>query len=84
LSVWAERGKQSDLSDDGRSEGNRDSGAGASRASAIHMNIFGRNQGVQHPLAQAWARVEAANLMVMHAAALYDSGEACGVEANAA
>ncbi len=48
------------------------------------MNIFGRNQGVQHPLAQAWARVEAANLMVMHAAALYDSGEACGVEANAA
>ncbi len=45
---------------------------------------IGQNQGVQHPLAQAWARVEAANLMVMHAAALYDAGEACGVEANAA
>jgi len=45
---------------------------------------IGQNQGVQHPLAQAWAQVEAANLMVMHAAALYDEGEACGVEANAA
>jgi alkylation response protein AidB-like acyl-CoA dehydrogenase len=59
-----------------------ESGAGASGASAVHMNIFGQNQGVQHPLARAW--VEAANLMVTHAAALYDSGEACGVEANAA
>jgi acyl-CoA dehydrogenase len=56
--------------------------SGAGGASAVHMNIFGQNQGVQHPLARAW--VEAANLMVTHAAALYDSGEACGVEANAA
>jgi len=45
---------------------------------------IGQNQGVQHPLAQAWARVESANLMVMHAAALYDAGEPCGIEANAA
>ena len=45
---------------------------------------IGQNQGIQHPLAQAWAKVESANLMVMHAAALYDSGEPCGVEANAA
>ena len=45
---------------------------------------IGQNQGIQHPLAKAWARVEAANLMVMHAAALYDSGESCGVEANTA
>lgn len=45
---------------------------------------IGQNQGVQHPLARAWARVESANLMVMHAAALYDAGEPCGVEANAA
>ena len=45
---------------------------------------IGQNQGVQHPLAKAWAQVEAANLMVMHAAALYDAGEPCGVEANAA
>lgn len=55
---------------------------------AAERYVFGRpigqNQGIQHPLAKAWARVEAANLMVMHAAKLYDSGEPCGVEANAA
>lgn len=44
---------------------------------------IGQNQGIQHPLAKAWARVEAANLMVMHAAGLYDAGLTCGVEANA-
>lgn len=55
---------------------------------AKERHVFGRpigqNQGIQHPLAKAWARVESANLMVMHAAALYDAGESCGVEANAA
>ena len=55
---------------------------------AKERHVFGRpigqNQGIQHPLAKAWARVESANLMVMHAAALYDAGEPCGVEANAA
>ncbi|MGK7655140.1 acyl-CoA dehydrogenase family protein [Roseovarius sp. B08] len=45
---------------------------------------IGQNQGVQHPLARAWARVESANLMVMHAAALYDAGKVCGVEATEA
>ena len=55
---------------------------------ANERHVFGRpigmNQGIQHPLAKAWARVESANLMVMHAAALYDAGEPCGIEANAA
>ena len=50
--------------------------------------VFGRpigtNQGVQHPLAQAWMQLEAANLMVMKAAARYDAGLPCGAEANAA
>jgi acyl-CoA dehydrogenase len=45
---------------------------------------IGQNQGIQHPLAQAWMQVEAANLMVMKAAALYDQGQECGAEANAA
>ncbi len=45
---------------------------------------IGKNQGIQHPLADCWAKLESANLMVMHAAALYDDGEPCGVEANAA
>ena len=43
---------------------------------------IGMNQGIQHPLAKCWAQVEAANLMVMKAATLFDKGEECGVEAN--
>ena len=45
---------------------------------------IGKNQGVQHPLAKCWMELEAANLMVMHAAWKYDQGLACGAEANAA
>jgi acyl-CoA dehydrogenase len=45
---------------------------------------IGQNQAIQHPLAQCWMELEAANLMVMKAAALYDAGKACGAEANAA
>ena len=44
---------------------------------------IGMNQGIQHPLAKCWAQVEAANLMVMKAATLFDKGQECGVEANA-
>lgn len=44
---------------------------------------IGMNQGIQHPLAKCWAQLEAANLMVMKAATLFDKGEDCGVEANA-
>ena len=45
---------------------------------------IGQNQGIQHPLAECWIELEAANLMVFHAAAKYDSGLSCGAEANAA
>lgn len=45
---------------------------------------IGQNQGVQHPLAKAWAALEAADLMAFKAAALYDAGAPCGLEANAA
>jgi len=45
---------------------------------------IGQNQGIQHPLAQAWMQLEAADLMVMKAAALYDAELPCGAEANAA
>lgn len=44
---------------------------------------IGMNQGIQHPLAKCWAQVEAANLMVMKAATMFDKGQDCGVEANA-
>jgi acyl-CoA dehydrogenase len=50
--------------------------------------IFGRpigmNQAIQHPLAESWAELEAANLMAFHGARLYDAGKDCGKEANAA
>jgi acyl-CoA dehydrogenase len=45
---------------------------------------IGRNQAIQHPLAACWMELEAANLMVFRAAALYDTGEPCGAQANAA
>jgi acyl-CoA dehydrogenase len=45
---------------------------------------IGQNQGIQHPLAKAWMQNEAAALMVFKAAALFDAGQECGVEANSA
>ena len=45
---------------------------------------IGQNQAIQHPLAQSWMELEAAWMMTMRAASLYDSGEPCGLEANAA
>jgi acyl-CoA dehydrogenase len=45
---------------------------------------IGQNQGIQHPLAECWMELEAANLMVFKAAGLYDRGQSCGAEANAA
>jgi len=45
---------------------------------------IGKNQAIQHPLAECWMELEAANLMVMKAASLYDAGKSCGAEANAA
>ncbi|PYM07024.1 MAG: acyl-CoA dehydrogenase [Candidatus Rokuibacteriota bacterium] len=45
---------------------------------------IGRNQAVAHPLAQAWARLEAAEAICWKAAWLYDRGRPCGAEANTA
>ena len=45
---------------------------------------IGQNQAVAHPLADAWIRLEAAELMAMKAAALFDALQPCGKEANAA
>jgi len=45
---------------------------------------IGMNQGIQHPLAQRWMELEAAQLMTLKAAWLYDQGQPCGAEANAA
>ena len=45
---------------------------------------IGQNQAIQHPLAECWMNLEAANLMTMQAAWKYDRGLPCGAEANAA
>jgi acyl-CoA dehydrogenase len=45
---------------------------------------IGQNQSIQHPLAECWSELYAAELMTLHAAELYDSGESCGAQANAA
>ena len=51
-------------------------------------NVFGhpigKNQGIQFPIARAYAATEAADLMVKKAGALFDSGAPCGAEANIA
>ena len=50
--------------------------------------VFGRpigsNQGIQFPIASAYAELEAADLMARKAAALFDAGVECGAEANIA
>jgi acyl-CoA dehydrogenase len=51
-------------------------------------NVFGRpigqNQGVQFPIAKAYIKVEAANLMRFKACAQFDAHQPCGAEANMA
>jgi acyl-CoA dehydrogenase len=45
---------------------------------------IGKNQGIQFPLAKAYAQMRAAELMVHQAAALFDADTSCGAEANMA
>jgi acyl-CoA dehydrogenase len=55
---------------------------------AKERNVFGRpigqNQGVQFPIAKAYIKIEAANLMRFKACALFDAHQHCGAEANMA
>ena len=45
---------------------------------------IGKNQAIQHPLAECWMELEAAQLMIFKAATLYDQGKPCAAEANTA
>ncbi|OGQ24702.1 MAG: acyl-CoA dehydrogenase [Deltaproteobacteria bacterium RIFCSPHIGHO2_02_FULL_60_17] len=55
---------------------------------ATERVVFGRpigsNQGIQFPIAQAYARIEAADLVRFQAAAKFDRKQSCGAEANMA
>ena len=54
------------------------------RERVVFNRPIGQNQGIQHPLAKCWMELEAADLMIFKAASLYDRGEHCGAQANAA
>lgn len=66
-------------------------GKAALRRAATYANeriVFdrpiGKNQGIQHPLAERWVDLEAGTLLYQRGAWLYDNGKSCGAEANAA
>src|SRR5205807_10266553 len=61
-----------------------DRAAAYGRERVVFGRPIGANQGVQFPIAQAFAHVEAADLMRFHAAARFDREEPCGAEANMA
>jgi acyl-CoA dehydrogenase len=54
------------------------------RERVVFGRPIGQNQGIQHPLAECWMYLESAYLMAARAADLYDRGEPCGAQANAA
>ncbi len=61
-----------------------DTGSAYARERTVFDRPIGQNQGVQFPLAQSYAAMCAAALMVAEAARLYDAGENCAAEANMA
>ena len=61
-----------------------DKAARYARERVVFDRQIGKNQSIQHPLAECWSELYAAELMTLHAAKLYESGQPCGAEANAA
>jgi hypothetical protein len=57
---------------------------GYARERVVFDRPIGRNQAISHPLAAALAQLDAAELMCLKAAWLFDQGRPCGREANAA
>jgi alkylation response protein AidB-like acyl-CoA dehydrogenase len=61
-----------------------DKAADYARGRVVFDRPIGQNQGVQFPIAKAYAQLRAAELMVREAASLFDRGAECGAEANMA
>lgn len=61
-----------------------DKGSAYAKERIIFGAPIGKNQGVQFPLARAYAHMLAAEAIVYRAAAMYDAGHNPGVEANTA
>jgi acyl-CoA dehydrogenase len=58
--------------------------AAYARERVVFGRPIGQNQAVAHPLALAWARLEGAWQQTLRAAWMFDQGQRCGAEANAA
>ncbi|MCC3306193.1 acyl-CoA dehydrogenase family protein [Sneathiella sp. HT1-7] len=54
------------------------------RERVVFGRPIGQNQGIQFPIAKAYAQMKAAELLVQRAASLFDAKEKCGEEANTA
>ncbi|MBP6899963.1 MAG: acyl-CoA/acyl-ACP dehydrogenase [Burkholderiaceae bacterium] len=54
------------------------------RERVVFDRPIGQNQAIQHPLAESWVELQAAELLTCKAAWLCDQGRDCGAEANAA
>ena len=54
------------------------------RSRIIFDRPIGQNQAIQHPLADSWIRMHAAQMVATEAAQLFDQGKSCAAEANAA
>jgi alkylation response protein AidB-like acyl-CoA dehydrogenase len=61
-----------------------DTASNYARDRKVFGRPIGQNQGIQFPIARAFAQKEAARLMTYNAAQLYESGIKCGAEANMA
>ena len=58
--------------------------SGYAKQRSVFGRPIGQNQGIQFPIARAYAQMRAAELMVHEAASLYEQGKDCGAEANMA
>jgi len=58
--------------------------AAYARERVVFNRPIGQNQAIAHPLALAWAKLEGAWALTLRAAWLFDQGQPCGAEANAA
>lgn len=61
-----------------------DRAADYSKQRIVFNRPIGQNQGIQFPIAKTHIQIEAADLMRIKAAELFDRGESCGAEANMA
>lgn len=61
-----------------------DKAVGYANERVVFGRTIGKNQGIQFPLARAYAELRAADLLSRSAAALFDANEPCGSDANIA